>query len=67
MSGEENWSGYFYRDAKDDDRRGKKNPQVLGLDRYGRKAGAASRHGWQPICEATPCTRYLYFCPSPYC
>lgn len=47
VSGEENWAGYFYRDAKDDDRRGKKNPQVLGLDRYGRKAGAASRHGWE--------------------
>jgi len=47
VSGEENWAGYFYRDAKDDDRRGKKSKQVLALDRYGRKAGAASRHGWE--------------------
>ncbi len=47
VSGEENWAGYFFRDAKDDERRGKKNPQVLGLERYGRKAGVASRHGWE--------------------
>ncbi len=47
VSGEENWYGYFFRDAKDDDRRGKKDPSVAGLERYGRKAGAASRHGWE--------------------
>ena len=47
VSGEENWYGYFARDAKDDERRGKKNMQVVALDRYGRKAGAASRHGWE--------------------
>ncbi len=47
VSGEENWFGYFHRDAKDDDRRGKKDPSVLALERYGRKAGAASRHGWE--------------------
>ncbi|HPW85421.1 MAG TPA: PhoX family phosphatase [Rhodoferax sp.] len=47
VSGEENWYGYFFRDAKDDERRGKKNKQVIALDRYGRKAGAASRHGWE--------------------
>ena len=47
VSGEENWYGYFFRDAKDDERRGKKNNQVIALDRYGRKAGAASRHGWE--------------------
>jgi secreted PhoX family phosphatase len=46
-SGEENWFGYFSRDAKDDERRGKKDPSVVALNRYGRKAGAASRHGWE--------------------
>jgi len=47
VSGEENWFGYFHRDAKDDERRGKKDPSVVALDRYGRKAGAPSRHGWE--------------------
>lgn len=47
VSGEENWYGYFYRDAKDDERRGKTDKQVVALERYGRKAGAASRHGWE--------------------
>ncbi|MFP8778266.1 PhoX family protein [Hydrogenophaga sp. RWCD_12] len=45
-SGEENWFGYFFRDAKDDDAR-KKDKQVQALKRYGRKAGEASRHGWE--------------------
>jgi secreted PhoX family phosphatase len=40
VSGEENWAGYFFRDAKDDERRGKKDKQVAALNRYGRKAGA---------------------------
>ncbi len=47
VSGEENWFGYFHRDARDDERRGRKDPSVVGLERYGRKAGAASRHGWE--------------------
>ncbi len=46
LSGEENWNGYFFRDAKDDDAR-KKDKQVQALKRYGRKAGEASRHGWE--------------------
>jgi len=46
VSGEENWYGYFFRDAKDDDAR-KKDKQVQALKRYGRKAGEASRHGWE--------------------
>ncbi len=46
VSGEENWFGYFSRDAKDDERR-KKDKQVQALNRYGRKAGAPSRHGWE--------------------
>ena len=47
VSGEENWFGYFHRDAKDDERRGKNDKQVVALVRYGRPAGAASRHGWE--------------------
>jgi uncharacterized protein len=46
VSGEENWYGYFFRDAKDDDAR-KKDKHAQALVRYGRKAGAASRHGWE--------------------
>ena len=42
-SGEENWYGYFSRDDKDDARRGVKSKDVAALNRYGRKAGAASR------------------------
>ncbi|MBX3610004.1 MAG: PhoX family phosphatase [Hydrogenophaga sp.] len=46
VSGEENWYGYFFRDAQDDTRRN--DPQMTAaLNRYGRKAGAASRHGWE--------------------
>lgn len=46
VSGEENWFGYFFRDAQDDQRRN--NPKmVAALNRYGRRAGAASRHGWE--------------------
>ncbi len=55
VSGEENWYGYFSRDAKDDDAR-KKDKQVQGLVRYGRKAGAASRHGWE---SAGPQDQYV--------
>jgi hypothetical protein len=55
VSGEENWYGYFSRDAKDDERR-KKDKQVQALNRYGRKAGAASRHGWE---SAGPQDQYV--------
>ena len=51
VSGEENWFGYFHRDAKDDEAR-KKDKQVQALNRYGRKAGAASRHGWESAGQA---------------
>lgn len=46
VSGEENWFGYFHRDSEDDKRRGQ-DKQVQALKRYGRKAGDASRHGWE--------------------
>lgn len=56
VSGEENWFGYFHRDAQDDQRRGKGDKQVQALVRYGRKAGAASRHGWE---SAGPQDQYV--------
>ncbi len=55
VSGEENWYGYFSRDAKDDERR-KKDKHAQALNRYGRKAGAASRHGWE---SAGPQDQYV--------
>lgn len=46
VSGEENWFGYFFRDAQDDARRN--DPKITAaFNRYGRRAGAASRHGWE--------------------
>jgi secreted PhoX family phosphatase len=46
VSGEENWFGYFFRDAQDDTRRN--DPKITAaFNRYGRRAGAASRHGWE--------------------
>jgi secreted PhoX family phosphatase len=47
VSGEENWFGYFSRDARDNDRRGRNDKSVVALNRYGRTAGAPSRHGWE--------------------
>ena len=46
-SGEENWFGYFSRDARDNERRGRNDKSVLALNRYGRAAGVPSRHGWE--------------------
>jgi len=57
ISGEENWFGYFFRDARDDDAR-KKDKQVQALNRYGRKAGAASRHGWESGGSSDTYTRW---------
>ncbi|WP_029527116.1 PhoX family protein [Polaromonas glacialis] len=45
LTGEENWSGYFFRNATDDTVRNDKS--VAALKRYGRNAAAASRHGWE--------------------
>lgn len=45
LTGEENWAGYFTRNAEDDLARGDKS--VVALKRYGRSAGAASRHAWE--------------------
>lgn len=48
LTGEENWSGYFFRGSGDDVARGGATARsVVSLVRYGRAAGAASRHGWE--------------------
>ncbi len=46
LSGEENWMGYFTRDAADNTARGG-DKSVASLNRYGSSQGAASRHGWE--------------------
>ena len=56
VSGEENWFGYFSRDARDNDRRGRSDKSVVALNRYGRAAGAPSRHGWE---SAGPEDKYV--------
>ncbi|HEX5697637.1 MAG TPA: alkaline phosphatase PhoX, partial [Rhodoferax sp.] len=45
LTGEENWAGYFFRNANDDTARADKS--VVALKRYGRNAGSSSRHGWE--------------------
>ncbi len=46
LTGEENWAGYFFRNATDNTARGN-DKSVTSLNRYGRAQGAASRHGWE--------------------
>ncbi len=46
LTGEENWAGYFTRGSADDAARGN-DKSVTALNRYGRKQGEASRHGWE--------------------
>jgi len=46
LTGEENWTGYFFRVATDNALRGN-DKSVTSLNRYGRGQGAASRHGWE--------------------
>ena len=46
LTGEENWAGYFFRAGNDDAVRGN-DKSVTAMRRYGRAAGAASRHGWE--------------------
>jgi uncharacterized protein len=46
LTGEENWAGYFTRSATDNTARGN-DKSVTSLNRYGRTAGGASRHGWE--------------------
>jgi secreted PhoX family phosphatase len=46
LTGEENWFGYFTRNATDNAARGN-DKSVTSLNRYGRTQGATSRHGWE--------------------
>lgn len=46
LTGEENWAGYFTRSASDNTARGN-DKSVTSLNRYGKTAGSASRHGWE--------------------
>lgn len=46
LTGEENWAGYFTRSSTDNTARNN-DKSVASLDRYGRTAGSASRHGWE--------------------
>ncbi|MBI5719001.1 MAG: PhoX family phosphatase [Burkholderiales bacterium] len=46
LTGEENFEGYFTRGAADDAARGN-DKSVVSLNRYKRRQGAASRHGWE--------------------
>jgi secreted PhoX family phosphatase len=56
LTGEENWAGYFTRSASDDAARNDKS--VTALNRYGRKAGAGSRHGWESAGSADQYARW---------
>lgn len=48
LTGEENWAGYFTRAAGDDAARGGATAgSVVSLNRYGKREGAGSRHGWE--------------------
>ncbi|HSV69842.1 MAG TPA: PhoX family phosphatase [Methylibium sp.] len=57
LSGEENWAGYFTRSAVDDAARGN-DKSTVGLRRYGRAQGAASRHGWETPVDPANADRY---------
>ena len=59
LTGEENWAGYFTRNAADDTARGGATAKsVVALNRYGRKAGVASRHGWESAGSADAYARW---------
>lgn len=57
LTGEENWFGYFTRDAADNAARGN-DKSVTALNRYGRAQGAASRHGWESAGDADRYARW---------
>ena len=60
LTGEENWAGYFFRNATDNAARtaALDTKSITSLNRYGRAQGAASRHGWQSA-GATPDDRFV--------
>lgn len=57
LTGEENWAGYFTRNATDNAARGN-DKSVTSLNRYGRSQGAASRHGWETSGSADKYARW---------
>ena len=57
LTGEENWAGYFTRNATDNAARGN-DKSVTALNRYGRAQGAASRHGWETSGSADKYARW---------
>lgn len=57
LTGEENWFGYFTRDAADNAARSN-DKSVTALNRYGRTQGAASRHGWESAGDADRYARW---------
>ena len=59
LTGEENWAGYFTRNATDNTARGGTTVRsVVSLNRYGRAQGAASRHGWETAGSADNYVRF---------
>lgn len=59
LTGEENWAGYFTRNATDNTARGGATVRsVVSLNRYGRAQGAASRHGWETAGSADNYVRF---------
>ena len=60
LTGEENWSGYFTRNATDNTARGGATAKsVVSLNRYGRAQGSASRHGWESAGAADQYARFI--------
>jgi secreted PhoX family phosphatase len=58
MTGEENFNGYFARPKGDDEARGK-DKTVTALNRYGRREGDASRHGWESAGSGDKYARWI--------
>ncbi len=55
LTNEENWAGYFRRDAGDDAARGGATAKaVVSLNRYGVRQGAAGNYGWTTVVPANP-------------
>jgi hypothetical protein len=50
LSGEENWNGYFARNATDDTARGGATAKsVVSLNRYGKTQNSTGRHLWETV------------------
>jgi len=60
LSGEENWAGYFFRNATDDAARTSAGMarSNASLNRYGKPQNSASRHGWETAGSADAYARW---------